>query len=120
MAQSNANDRLAKKLVKIRQSRGKQKWENKEGKSQGKKGGLGYALKVNLPQALLTKHEERRPTDNAYKKGAEISTNTRASSNFHIQRKNVREGAKISRSLKTALTHKIFLFTFSAGRLGKQ
>jgi len=87
MAQSNANDRLAKKLVKIRQSRGKQKWENKEGKSQGKKGGLGYALKVNLPQALLTKHEERRPTDNAYKKGAEISTNTRASSNFHIQKK---------------------------------
>jgi len=37
MAQSNANDRLAKKLVKIRQSRGKQKWENKEGKITGKK-----------------------------------------------------------------------------------
>jgi len=93
------------------------------GKQRGKnhrKKRLGYALKVNLPQALLTKHEERRPTDNAYKKGAEISTNTRASSNFHIQRKNVKEGAKISRSLKTALTHKIFLFTFSVGRLGKQ
>jgi len=48
---------------------------------------VGYALKVNLPQALLTKHEARRPTDNAYKKGAEISTNTRASSNFHILQK---------------------------------
>lgn len=49
-------------------------------------GRLGrHALKVNLPQALLTKHEARRPTDNAYKKGAEISTNTQASSNFHTR-----------------------------------
>jgi len=41
LAQSNANDRLAKSRGEIKQSRGKQKWENKEGKSQTKNKGGG-------------------------------------------------------------------------------